>query len=91
MKKTEVHVKDQVQSSTKKNPFNHHLILSKDGTNRNALGFISVAISSNGLNIMKKRAKNGHFFSKKTGKKRAKLKNVMEKNGRFRVFLYPLS
>jgi len=39
----------------------------------------------------KKRAKNGHFFSKKTGKKRAKLKNVMKKNGRFRVFLYPLS
>ena len=51
----------------------------------------SVTNSSNGLNFIKKRAKNGRFLSKKTGKKRAKLKNVMKKNGRFRVFLYPLS
>ena len=32
----------------------------------------SVAISSNGLNFIKKRAKSGRFFSKKAGKKRAK-------------------
>ena len=36
-------------------------------------GEASVENSSNGLIFRKKRAKNGHFFSKKTGEKRAKL------------------
>ena len=48
----------------------------------------SVTNSSNGLNFIKKRAKNGRFLSKKTGKKRAKLKNVMKKNGRFHPIIF---
>ena len=43
----------------------------------------SVKNSSNGLNFTKKRAKNGNFFSQRTGNKRAKLKNLIQKNGRF--------
>ena len=46
-----------------------------------------------GLNLAYKLSKNHKKtgkITKKTGKKRAKLKNVMKKNGRFRVFLYPL-
>ena len=44
----------------------------------------SVKNSSNGINFTKKRAKNGHFFSQKTGIKRAKLQNFNPKNGRFK-------
>ena len=40
-------------------------------------------------NFTKKRVKNGHFFSKETGKKRAELKNFMEKNGRYQIFYTP--
>ena len=52
-------------------------------TRKLKMGIYSVAISSNGLNFIKKRAKIGRFFSKKTGKNWAKLKISWKKTGVF--------
>ena len=46
----------------------------------------SVANSSNGLKLIKKRAKNGHFESKKTGEKRAKRVLIRKRNGRLTFY-----
>jgi len=52
-----------------------------------AMALCSVANSSNGLKFIKKRAKNRHFESKKTGKKRAKRVLVRKRNGRLTFYL----
>ena len=51
----------------------------------------SVANSSNGLKLIKKRAKNGHFETKTTGEKRAKRVLIRKRNGRlmfYYIFFY---
>ena len=49
--------------------------------------WLSVENSSSGLILRKKRATNGHFFSQKTGKKRATFEFFKKINGRFQNFL----
>ena len=43
----------------------------------------SVAVSLNGLNLKKKQAKNGRFFSKNIGQKMGKILTVHEKTAIF--------
>ena len=53
--------------------------------------FTSVANSSYKAFSQKKRAKNGRFFSKKTGEKRAKSTLFERKNGRLYFLLFASS